>query len=348
LSDLSTPEAEADPELAYVRAIAAAFRNNVDLADRWLDVASTGPPGMIGAMGLPLGFRTDFLRAMIGVNDVSRAEAAARRAIRSAPTPAWTGVALAALGQAQYLGGEYAAARTALRSAVGLIPDANPILLTFAIGNLGLAEFAEGSTRHAAPLLDDALERVKTIGQELTPSSAILHMAIGERARVDGDPRTAVAWFEAAIAMLDQSPRSAWAANAHLLHAGACRALGNLAGQTRSLDLADAILDRLPDPGALVARSGDLRRTAASSVRHMTEFGEQLSVREITVLRLAAAGLTQREIADQLFISYNTVKSHMKATYRKLGATSRDEAVTRWTDLGSDGSPRPDTTGSPG
>jgi LuxR family maltose regulon positive regulatory protein len=112
--------------------------------------------------------------------------------------------------------------------------------------------------------------------------------------------------------------------------------------------VADAILDRLPDPGALVARSEDLRRTTASSVRHMTEFGEQLSVREITVLRLAAAGLTQREIADQLFISYNTVKSHMKATYRKLGATSRDEAVTRWTDLGSDGSPPPDTTGSPG
>jgi LuxR family transcriptional regulator, maltose regulon positive regulatory protein len=177
------------------------------------------------------------------------------------------------------------------------------------------------------------LERIRTIGQELTPSSAILHMACGERARADGDPRTAVGWFEAAIAMLGRSPRSAWLANAHVLRAQACRALGDVTGHTTSLDAADAILDRLPDPGALVARSRQLRPTTTGPVRHLTEFGEQLSGREITVLQLAAAGLTQREIADQLYISYNTVKSHMKATYRKLGATSREEAMTRWTDL---------------
>jgi LuxR family maltose regulon positive regulatory protein len=65
----------------------------------------------------------------------------------------------------------------------------------------------------------------------------------------------------------------------------------------------------------------------------VTAFGEELSSREVAVLQLAAEGLTQREIADQLFISYNTVKSHLKATYRKLGATSRDDALTRWADL---------------
>ena len=57
------------------------------------------------SMGLPLGYRTDFLRAIVGVNDVDRAESAARRAIESAPAPHWEGVALAGLGQAQYLQG---------------------------------------------------------------------------------------------------------------------------------------------------------------------------------------------------------------------------------------------------
>ena len=52
--------------------------------------------------------------------------------------------------------------------------------------------------------------------------------------------------------------------------------------------------------------------------RHSTEFGEELSSREIVVLQLAADGLTQREIADQLFISDNTVKTHLKATRAEI------------------------------
>ena len=67
------------------------------------------------------------------------------------------------------------------------------------------------------------------------------------------------------------------------------------------------------------------------------------------MLQLAADGLTQREIADQLFISYNTVKTHLKATYRKLGATSRDDALSRYARPGA--APRPrrrPPEGSPG
>ena len=83
--------------------------------------------------------------------------------------------------------------------------------------------------------------------------------------------------------------------------------------------------------------------------RHLTEFGEELSSREIVVLQLAADGLTQREIADQLFISYNTVKTHLKATYRKLGATSRDDALSRYARPGAARRPRRrPPEGSPG
>ena len=333
LSELSWPEAQVHPELAFIRATGASFRHELDLAEEWLDIADTGPPDFVGSMGLPLGYRTDFLRAIVGVNDVDRAEAAARRAIESAPAPHWKGVALAGLGQAQYIRGQYSKAQSTLLDAVGLIPQANPNLLTLAIGNLALAEYADGSTSHAAALLDDGVELIRSIGQERTPSGGILYLACGERARVGGDPRGALGWFESAVEVFGQGTRSAWLANAHLLQANAFHALGDETEETKCLDLADAVIDRLPNPGALPSRSEELRANLLSVTRHSTEFGEELSSREIVVLQLAADGLTQREIADQLFISYNTVKTHLKATYRKLGATSRDEALIRLDEL---------------
>ena len=47
----------------------------------------------------------------------------------------------------------------------------------------------------------------------------------------------------------------------------------------------------------------------------------------MAVLGLVAEGLSQRQIAGQLFISHNTVKSHLKTAYRKLGVASRADAI---------------------
>jgi LuxR family maltose regulon positive regulatory protein len=57
--------------------------------------------------------------------------------------------------------------------------------------------------------------------------------------------------------------------------------------------------------------------------------GGRLSERELTLLRLLPSHLSYAEIAAELFISVNTVKANLKALYRKLGATSRSEAVDR-------------------
>lgn len=55
--------------------------------------------------------------------------------------------------------------------------------------------------------------------------------------------------------------------------------------------------------------------------------GADLTPREIEVLRVAAQGLSNAEIADQLFISVNTVRNHMQRVLNKLGAHSKLEAT---------------------
>jgi DNA-binding CsgD family transcriptional regulator len=59
----------------------------------------------------------------------------------------------------------------------------------------------------------------------------------------------------------------------------------------------------------------------------MAEHGEPLTDRESEVLELVATGITNREVAQKLFISINTVKVHLRNVYTKLGADSRTEAT---------------------
>ena len=56
---------------------------------------------------------------------------------------------------------------------------------------------------------------------------------------------------------------------------------------------------------------------------------EELTPRELEVLRMAAAGLANREIAERLVISEHTIKFHMSSILGKLGASSRTEAVAQ-------------------
>jgi len=56
---------------------------------------------------------------------------------------------------------------------------------------------------------------------------------------------------------------------------------------------------------------------------------EKLSEREREVLEHASQMLGTAEIAAEMFVSVNTVKSHLKSIFRKLGAASRNEAVRR-------------------
>ena len=73
---------------------------------------------------------------------------------------------------------------------------------------------------------------------------------------------------------------------------------------------------------------------AATSIRLDPVVVEQLSDREREVLCLASGMLSTEEIAASMYLSVNTVKTHFKSIFRKLGATRRGEAVRRAKKLG--------------
>ena len=59
----------------------------------------------------------------------------------------------------------------------------------------------------------------------------------------------------------------------------------------------------------------------------MADLVEQLTDRELAVLRYLPSGLNQRDIARELYVSIHTVRTHCRAIYRKLGVGDRHAAV---------------------
>jgi len=93
-------------------------------------------------------------------------------------------------------------------------------------------------------------------------------------------------------------------------------------------------VESCPDPGVLVEMLaiGERRLRATGSARSASPW--ELTDRELAVLRLLPTKLSLREIGSSLYVSLNTVKSHARGIYRKLGASSREEAVERARELG--------------
>jgi ATP/maltotriose-dependent transcriptional regulator MalT len=84
----------------------------------------------------------------------------------------------------------------------------------------------------------------------------------------------------------------------------------------------------------LAAAEERIGRGAARAARRKGQVIEELTDRELSLLRALQGPLTQREIGAELYLSVNTIKGYTKSLYRKLGAATRAEAVERGRELG--------------
>ena len=89
----------------------------------------------------------------------------------------------------------------------------------------------------------------------------------------------------------------------------------------------DDILSHRPDLGALVDEVDELRQVLTSGAQAGTTGGAPLSPAELRLLPYLQTHLTVREIGERLFVSRNTASSEIGSIYRKLGASSRSDAV---------------------
>jgi LuxR family maltose regulon positive regulatory protein len=185
---------------------------------------------------------------------------------------------------------------------------------------------AEGAERYAREAIDLADQR----GLGATPTFAYGQAILGLILVRRGDPAAAAAELEQALPAIRALGEPLSIAEALLALGEARRAVGRREEAVALQREAGTIIDSLHDPGnALVA----LRRAPPRGGRGRRP-SDQVSKRELEVLRAMANGASKREAAEQLFVSYNTVHSHVRSLYQKLDAHSLGEAIARARELG--------------
>jgi LuxR family maltose regulon positive regulatory protein len=299
--------------LELVAAWIAALRG--DEAGMRAALARLGPlaPG-----ALPDGFASAesslaVLRTAFAWGDVGASLREGERAARlEGPGSPWRPVVTWALGWGHYCYGELGLAREWLEETRRIGPEADQWVVTSgAIADLSLLagsrdEQMELALEAVATAAEHGLLEAREVGE--------VHTAYGVALAAHGRREEALAELEQGVFL-----RRLWGQPLDL--ADGLIALGRVAGRPEAFAEAEALLARCPDPGVLPAR--------LAAARGRPEVGAELSEREKTVLRLLSGDLSEREIGQELFLSFHTVHSHVKSIYRKLGVSTRAGAVER-------------------
>jgi LuxR family maltose regulon positive regulatory protein len=320
-----------DPRLSIVEAWVASFHNRREQAEMALTRAATlryEGPMPDGASSLAASIV--LLRAGFPWNDVGAMLAAARQAHRlegEHPSP-WMVTVHVQLGWALCLSGHFDEARPYLERAAELAPSSGQWLNAFgATCSLAWVYLTDGDLDRAEQLAREAIRIAESHGSGESPPGGWGHSTLGAVLASLGRWDEAEHQLVRAVELLRNGGQSLLLIQALLRHAGVRRSVGDISGARALVSEAHTMVRGFSDAGILAEQLDHISHLVA----HVPGEGASttLTEREFEVIRLLEQGLSQREIAGSLFLSYNTIHSHVRSIYRKLGASSRDDAVAR-------------------
>ena len=327
-----------DGRLCLAQARTASVVGRRDEILEWVELAETAPR-YNPAQDAWIAQQATVLRStaweMLGDMSASRQLAA-----RLAPLDGssfWHPLAARNLGAAAHWFDDNTEAVKLFDTALALNRDRIAMISVFALGQLALIAADGGDWRACAAHIEAGFDLVRKRGLEEYWQCSLVHVAHGRLLHHNRRLTEARSELERAAALARRGVGVVELAYVLLV-------LGNLLyelGERRTarelaLEARD-LLASAPEPGTLVPR---LLAQAESRLRlvihpsgERSVVTDELTAREQAVMRLLPSGLSAREIGTELGISRDTIKTHTKSIYRKLGASSRREAVARAREL---------------
>ena len=246
-------------------------------------------------------------------------------------------------GASRHLTGEPALAREALEDAArrGLVVA--PGINTVALAQLALLALDEDDLIEARRLSQESIKRFRLNALADQPTQALVPAVAGFVEAQRGDPTTAGRDIKRAVSLLSRlKDFSPWLrTETRIVIARALVRLDDVPGARRQIDDASRELRLTPDAPLLAQWLDEARKEADAA----TMSGRSpLTKMELRVLQYLPGHLSFPKIAEELFLSLNTVKTHVRAIYMKLDVSSRAEAVTCAREaglLGEGGDPSP-------
>jgi LuxR family maltose regulon positive regulatory protein len=339
LAGLPAYAVKQDARLCLVQATTLQEVGKIDEANHWLEAALLGNSFLASDAATASG-----LAACRAINQYFRGDAAG---IRETASPAldrdsggsdyWRSALLTTLGTALFVGGHGDEAAGVLERAVRSGEQSGHALaLIHALGWCAVVYMERGDSDRAAGVMRhiDSLFHQQP-GLRAYYGAAMAHIAQGALQIRQGELTGAEEELVRGVELARRGDAKfdlvyGLAAYARLSAQGDRGRYEELLGEAR------AALRACVDPGVLPQLVADAERELHLKTRPASPspYADELSDREVAVLRLLRTDLTQREIADQLYVSFNTVKTHTKSIFRKLDVATRKDAVVRGRDLG--------------
>jgi LuxR family maltose regulon positive regulatory protein len=316
-----------------------AAAGNTALAHRCLLAAEAGARAAGPAeTGTRLTAGTVELRAVLAPLGVERMVPDAQRALalQSVVGPGRARPA-ALLGVAQLLNGATAAGAATLERAALIGRHGQHRTACFAYAQLSLLAADRADWRAAADHAAWSRALLDRAAVAERPGSIPTHVASARVALHSGDTATARHSVDQALRLYDRASLTSFpwlGAQMAIVLGHILLDLGDDSAARRKTVDARRFLARLPTQGVL---RDQYERLAADLDHHRDRPASHpttLTTAELRILHLLPTHLTLGEIADELYLSRNTVKSHVAAVYRKLHASTRTQAVSEGRTLG--------------